>query len=209
MNFTDYIIAAASALAGYLCGGIMFCRLLPKIFCGIEISDVSSDGNPGATNVFRHCGIRLGIPCVLLDILKGMIPVFIAARITGYETIAFALIMIAPVLGHATAPFDKGPGGKCISTSFGVLLGLLPYSKVVLILAVIFILTSTVIKIKDRRIRSIVTFGAFALIAVPTLLFEKRYSIMLGCLGIAFIAAFKHFIMPDKTEHQEIQEVSV
>ena len=187
----------------------MFCRLLPKLFCGIEISDVSSDGNPGATNVFRHCGKKLGIPCVLLDILKGALPVFLCATYTGYDALLFSLIIIAPVLGHATAPFDKGPGGKCISTSFGVLLGLLPYSKIVLILAVIFILLSTVIKIKDRRLRSMITFGLFALISVPVLIYEQRFSIMIGCIGISAIASFKHYIMPEKAEEEILQEITV
>lgn len=208
MSIEYCICLAAFTIAGYLAGGVMYCRLLPKLFYGVDISEVSSDGNPGAANVFIHCGKGLGIICVILDLAKGFLPVFIAVNTLGYDEVLFALVMAAPVLGHATAPFDGWRGGKCISTSFGVLLGLVPHSEIVLILAALYILLSTILKIPKRRIRSIVTFSLFAAISSAVLFVQKKYGIMLGCIAISLAVIIKHNIMPDKTCDKVSREIA-
>ena len=45
---------------GFMLGGLMFSQWLPKLLTGTDIRALSGDGNPGAFNVFRHCGAALG-----------------------------------------------------------------------------------------------------------------------------------------------------
>ena len=111
------------ALWGFLSGSILFCKRIPKQVKGIDICALSKDGNPGTANVFVHCGIPMGMLCLLLELFKGFAPTFAATMLLGSGSLFFALVLIAPPLGHAVAPFDGFKGGKCIAVIFGVLLG--------------------------------------------------------------------------------------
>ena len=66
----------------------MFCSFVPRLITGKDICGLSDDGNPGAFNVFRHCGAGVGCLCLALDVLKGL--VLLAALY-----IAFSLIRLS------------------------------------------------------------------------------------------------------------------
>lgn len=107
------------------------------------------DGNPGALNLWKAAGYRLGIVGVLLDFLKGYLVVRLAVEvggITGYGVISIAL---APILGHAFSPFLRGKGGKAIAVTFGVWSGLTQF-KVSLALAIILAVISGVMKLINK-----------------------------------------------------------
>ena len=57
----------------YLAGGMMFGALIPKVFCGLDIREISKDGNPGTANVFLHAGPFWGILVLICDLLKGFL----------------------------------------------------------------------------------------------------------------------------------------
>jgi len=164
-------------LLAFLMGAIPFGLLMAKSR-GIDIRAHGS-GNIGATNVLRVMGKNFGIPCLLLDILKGFIPVAIAVnliQITGRPVqvplalpdawvmklaagdalkaqIAHIATALAAVLGHNYSPWAGFKGGKGISTSAGVLLGLMPFA-VLLLLAVWLLLFFT------TRYVSVASIGA-------------------------------------------------
>ena len=187
--------------AGFLLGSILFCSRLPRRLCGVDIAAESADHNPGAANVFSLCGVPLGLLCLLLDMLKGALPVFLAQQKVYTPDVRFALVMTAPVLGHALGLFDHRKGGKCIATSFGVLIGILPISPVGFVLAALYILFSTVCKIEPDRDRSIVTFTLFALLGGCLSLYRGQPSIALGCVLISAIAALRHL-----QDHTQIEK---
>lgn len=173
---------------GFLLGSIMFCEFIPKKLSHKDIYKISVDNNPGAFNVFKHCGKKIGIPCLFLDMLKGFIPVFLASIVMDTENILFSFVMVAPVLGHAIGLFNRFHGGKCIATSFGVLLGLIPVTWIpVVTLAVFYILFSTVIKIKNASIRSVVVYALFAAVMCTVLGILRMPSCSIGC---GFISLF-------------------
>ena len=179
-------------LASFLSGSLMFSQWLPRLFCRKDITQISNDANPGATNVFIHCGPVMGMICLSLDLLKGFVPVYLCYHLLNPDRLWFALVMAAPVLGHALAPLAHFRGGKCIATSFGVLLALFPMTHIVLLLAGIYIVFSTMLKIHPNSSRSIVTFGLFGTISLLLLLHSGRYSIAGGCLLISAIVIYKH-----------------
>ena len=74
---------------GYLSGSVLYSYLIPKYFCHVDVRTVNEDQNPGAFNAFSVAGLRIGLLCVLCDIGKGFLPVFLAAF---YLT--FSLILI-------------------------------------------------------------------------------------------------------------------
>lgn len=178
--------------AGYLSGSIMYASLLPKIIKHVDVQELSEDGNPGTANAFIHAGIPVGILVIICELLKGALPIWFAARVINISNLLFALVMAAPVLGHAFPLFWKGKkGGKAIAVSFGVLLGLYPNLTPALTLAVLYIVFSLLIIIKPHFFRSVVTFSIFTGLC----LFDKKLppSIMLGCLLLSGTVILKHF----------------
>jgi acyl phosphate:glycerol-3-phosphate acyltransferase len=82
------------------------------------------DANPGATNVFRGGGKAAGIVALLLDFLKGALPVGLAHFHLGLTGWALVAVTLAPVLGHAFSPFLRFQGGKAVAVTGGIWCGL-------------------------------------------------------------------------------------
>jgi acyl phosphate:glycerol-3-phosphate acyltransferase len=194
-KFLYWIIIAC----GYLLGSVMFSKEIPLLLGYGDITEKSNDMNPGASNVFKNCGIPCGIACLFCDMLKGFLPVFIANFLFGIDSVRFALVMLAPVLGHAFPIMNHLKGGKCIATSFGVLIGCFPSSYIGFLLAGLYIFFSVFIKINPHRMRSIVTFLLFALFAPLILHYFHQPYVALGCILISAVAILKHtkIFVPD------------
>ena len=143
----------------YLAGGIMFGALIPKVFCGLDIREISSDGNPGTANVFLHAGPFWGTLVLVCDLLKGFLPVHLAAGNLGTQELGFALIMAGPVLGHACPLFGgRAKGGKGIAVTFGVLAGLYPFLHSLELLSFWYLLFSLVVIVNPHSLRTGVTY---------------------------------------------------
>ncbi len=179
-------------VGGFLLGSCMFSQLLPRIFLRVDTSAVSDDHNPGCTNVFIHCGPIMGLTCLTLDLMKGFLPVYLSLQILDSSSLWFSLVLAAPVLGHAIAPMNHYHGGKCIATTFGVLLGLFPATHIVLLLASIYIVFSTVLKINPNQLRSIAAFGLFGVFSLMILIQRYQYSVALGCILVSLIVIWRH-----------------
>lgn len=176
---------------GFLLGGVMFSRLIPLIIKKRDVSDVSDDGNPGSVNVFANFGVPLGIVCCLLDILKGFLPVFVAIKRLPIETFLFALVMLAPVAGHAVGVFNGFRGGKCIATAFGVAIATLFISPVGFILAGTYIVTAIVFA-KNHVVASIVAFSVFLVAALVVSIVIGQPFTGIGFAMISATAIVKH-----------------
>lgn len=119
-----------AALGGYLSGSLPFGYLAGRLK-GIDIRQHGS-GNIGATNVIRVLGKGIGIPVFILDLLKGWLPVWLAAAWLGtVEGVAGTTLLsagkvltgLAAVLGHMFTFWLGFKGGKGVATTAGVLLG--------------------------------------------------------------------------------------
>lgn len=197
---------AAFIGGGFCLGGIMFSQIIPGIFLKKDIRMSSPDRNPGAANVFTLCGIPLGLLCLFLDMLKGFLPVFAASKVLDIQHMLFAAILTSPVLGHAIAPFNHFHGGKCIAAAFGVMLALLPVTPIVLVLAGLYIFFSVIVKIKSKRLRSIVTFGLFGSISAFIFVMTGRYPLAVGCASVSLIAIAKHTKYFSFVPQEELKE---
>lgn len=113
-------------LIGFISGAIPFSALLARRFAQQDIRLVG-DGNPGAANAWRAGGWRVGVLALVLDFLKGALPVGLARFLVGVDGWALVLVGLAPVVGHAFSPFLRGRGGKALATTFGIWCGLTLY----------------------------------------------------------------------------------
>ena len=176
---------------GYLSGSVLYSYLIPKYFCHVDVRTVNEDQNPGAFNAFSVAGPRIGLLCVLCDIGKGFLPVFLAAHSSAVSmgSWIFALILLAPVAGHAWPFLQPAKGGKAISVSFGVLLGLLPDLRPALLLAAFYLTFSLILIIQPHNLRSIVSFSGFAVAAQISRFLP---SVRLGSLLVSLVVCFRH-----------------
>jgi glycerol-3-phosphate acyltransferase PlsY len=109
------------ALLGYLSGSLMFSVWLTRLRGG-DVRTVG-DGNPGAFNAFDAGGPLVGSASLLLDFLKGALPVAAALSLGGTEGWWVTPVILAPVLGHVFPVFERFRGGKALSVTFGVWAG--------------------------------------------------------------------------------------
>ncbi len=179
------------SLLGFILGSIHFAYLVPVLIKKVDIREIPSDHNPGVANAFMYGGFFCGLISLILELAKGFVPVFIAQYFLDIHSLLFVTVLVAPVLGHAFPFFQKEKGGKAITASFGVLLGLFPEFRPAVYLALFFIFFSLVVVVSPHSFRSVVTFGMFALCVFFTV---KILSVQIGSFVIAAIVIYRHFI---------------
>src|SRR5687767_8941182 len=139
LYFFIYIVVA------YLIGSVPTAIWYGRIFHKTDIRQHGS-GNAGATNMMRTFGKKAGIIVLIIDILKGVLGVYLAPLVClillGNDIIANDVDVFHPVswmyyaplawglaagLGHIYPIYEKFKGGKAVATLFGVILALNPY----------------------------------------------------------------------------------
>lgn len=118
-------------LAGYLIGSLPTAVLVSRMAAGIDIRQ-HGDNNPGATNIFRIMGEKWGIVVLAIDMLKGVMAVFIPVlfHLNDSAFYSFTLLQLAvgfaAIMGHLFPCWTKFKGGKGIATLMGVVIALKP-----------------------------------------------------------------------------------
>ena len=178
-------------ILGFALGSTLFAYWTPKIIRHIDIRELPADHNPGVANAFMYGGFFCGLLSLILELAKGFVPVFLGQRFLDTHSLLFIPVLIAPVFGHAFPFFRKEKGGKAITASFGVLLGLFPEMRPAVYLAFFFIFFSLIVVVSPHSFRSVVTFGLFALCVLFTV---KVPSIQIGSFLIAAVVIYRAFI---------------
>ena len=195
MTGNEALLTFALIAGGFLLGGVMFSRTLPKLLMGRDVCALRADKNPGAANVFAVCGVPMGLLCLALDMFKAYLPVSLAARYLDTQSVWFALAIAAPVLGHAVGVFNGFHGGKCISSAFGAMLAL-ALTNVSLtglfLLAGLYIFFSVIVKIRPHRLRSMLVFALYGVSAAVFYSFHGERMLALGCGIIAMTGVLRH-----------------
>ncbi|GHC80904.1 glycerol-3-phosphate acyltransferase [Pseudorhodoferax aquiterrae] len=114
-----------ATLAAYLLGSLSFAVIVSRV---MGLSDPRSYGskNPGATNVLRSGSKVAALVTLLLDALKGWLPVALVVwygERFGLQEGTVALVGLAAFLGHLYPVFFRFQGGKGVATALGVLFG--------------------------------------------------------------------------------------
>jgi glycerol-3-phosphate acyltransferase PlsY len=173
----------AAVLGGYLAGSIPTGYWLVRLVRGIDIRRVGSR-SIGATNVWRVLGWKYGVPTIVLDVLKGLVPALVASLLV--DDLAGALAGGAAMLGHARPLFLKFErGGKAVATTGGVLLGLAP---VVALLALgVWVLTFLV-----ARYVSVASMTGAVSVPVFAFVLDESWPVKILALGGAAAVIFLH-----------------
>jgi acyl phosphate:glycerol-3-phosphate acyltransferase len=187
-------LALALVAAAYFIGAIPFGFLTAKIVRGIDIRQHGS-GNIGATNVGRVLGGRWGILVLLLDLLKGLLPVLLVrwqlhdtTNVTHWEVAA----AVAAIVGHMFPCWLGFRGGKGVATALGVVLCLAPVAS--LTAAAVFAVTFALFWIVS--LASIVAALSFAVMELvllsPAPFSAEHWSLGLFSVLIPALIVLRH-----------------
>ena len=116
---TEYVFLI---LFGYFVGNISWSRIIAKSK-NVDITKQGS-GNPGATNMLRTFGAKIGFLVLLLDAIKGLVPALVGRllfKFTGLnQDIGLFVAGLSAIIGHMFPIIYKFKGGKSVSTTIGV-----------------------------------------------------------------------------------------
>ncbi len=112
-------IALGMIIFAYLCGSISSAILICRL-AGLPDPRQHGSGNPGATNVLRIGGRSTAAIVLMCDVLKGMIPVWLAYQLY-VPPFYLGITAIAACLGHIYPVFFQFKGGKGVATAFGAI----------------------------------------------------------------------------------------
>lgn len=119
-----FALPIAVLIAAYLIGSLSSAIILCRV-AGLPDPRSQGSGNPGATNVLRFGGKKLAATVLIIDVVKGVLPVVIA-RLLGFDEIWLAATAFAAFLGHLYPLFFGFKGGKGVATALGGFLALSP-----------------------------------------------------------------------------------
>lgn len=175
-------MAFGFVVGAYLLGSIPFGLVLARLR-GVDIRTVGS-GNIGATNVARNLGKRLGVVVLLLDALKGALPMAVAIAIGLGDRageMSLAATGAAAISGHCFPVWLKFRGGKGVATAFGVFLTASPMAALAGFLAFVLLYAR-------YRVASIGSLGAAVVIPSVIALFSMpRWQLSLALFGAAVV----------------------
>jgi glycerol-3-phosphate acyltransferase PlsY len=115
-----YIVLVLAYLMGSLSSAVVLCKM-----AGLPDPRTQGSGNPGATNVLRFGGKKLAAMVLVIDILKGVLPVVIGCLL-GLNQTWLAATALAAFIGHLYPVFFGFQGGKGVATALGGFLALSP-----------------------------------------------------------------------------------
>jgi glycerol-3-phosphate acyltransferase PlsY len=116
----SYIVLVLAYLMGSLSSAVVLCKM-----AGLPDPRTQGSGNPGATNVLRFGGKKLAAMVLVIDILKGVLPVVIGCLL-GLNQTWLAATALAAFIGHLYPVFFGFQGGKGVATALGGFLALSP-----------------------------------------------------------------------------------
>src|SRR5258705_13875358 len=115
----ETVYPAAATLAAYLIGSLSFAVIVSRLM-GLADPRSYGSGNPGATNVLRSGNRKAAILTLILDALKGWLPVFLVRQFGepfGLGDGSVALVGIAAFLGHLWPVYFRFPARKGVAAA--------------------------------------------------------------------------------------------
>ena len=120
-----YLYASVAVMLAYLLGSLSFAVIVSRCM-GLKDPRSYGSNNPGATNVLRSGNKLAAVATLLLDGLKGWLPVVLVkwfGHDYGLDEGTVAAVGLAAFIGHLYPVFFQFKGGKGVATAAGVLFG--------------------------------------------------------------------------------------
>ncbi len=174
---------AALVILGYLLGSCPWGLWIVKLVRGEDIRRVGS-GNIGATNVWRNYGRWLGMPVVILDLLKGFVPALLGAVLVS--PLCGIVAGVAAMAGHWRPLFLKfAKGGKIVATGGGVFFGVAVWVSVAALIVWLVVFGVT-------RYASLASLMAALSLPVSAFVFGYSPSVIVLSFGVMAAVIYLH-----------------
>ncbi|MGC4189899.1 MAG: glycerol-3-phosphate 1-O-acyltransferase PlsY [Thermomicrobiales bacterium] len=157
----DTVWDIALVIAAYALGAVPWGVVLGRIFAHTDIRQYGSK-SIGATNALRVLGRKFSIAVLILDLLKGVLPVVIG-RMAGLPDWSIGLAALVAVVGHCWSPYIGFTGGKGMATGGGAGVALFPWLLLLVPVIVVVVLVTRYVSLG-----SIVTVALASIAAVVT-----------------------------------------
>lgn len=156
---------------------------LPRLLRGVDVRTLGS-GNPGASNVWRTLGFKMGLAVAFLDIAKGAAAAGLGLWLGG--DLVGVLAGVAAMVGHWRPLFLRFErGGKTVATTGGVALAvaLFPALAAAGVWILVFLLT---------RFASLASIVAAVSLPLFALLFDASWPVLAFTAGAALAILVLH-----------------
>ncbi len=190
------ILSIVGLILAYLLGAVPFGYIVAKYWGKIDIRKEGS-GNIGATNALRTMGKKAGLSVLILDLLKGVIAAAVLGKLfyqsnTNINQITYIYILgLMVICGHIWPIFLLFRGGKGVSTTVGVLIGLMFYDvKFGLILLIAFSIWLLVVYIS--KCVSLGSLSAAVFLPVGLIIFIRSVPALIFGIMTASIVIYSH-----------------
>jgi glycerol-3-phosphate acyltransferase PlsY len=187
--------AVLIGLAAYLIGSIPFGYLTARSVAGTDLRQHGS-GNIGATNVARVLGAKWGVLVLLLDCLKGLLPVWLLPRLlTAPDDVVVHVRVacgVAAILGHMYPCWLGFRGGKGVATALGVVIILAHWAT--LVAGGVFAVSFVAFRIVSlSSMLAAVSFGVYQLVVMwPDLSLPSTWSEAAFSLAVPMLIVYRH-----------------
>ena len=163
---------AITAVAGYVLGSIQWGVIISRMTRGVDVRDYGS-GATGTTNVIRTSGAKAGVAVMLLDIAKGVVPVYVGQGLGAAFGIdakddwawASAAGAFGAVVGHCYPIFYGFRGGKAVASGFGAALAMNPLAALAMVPVAAVIVGATRIMSVMSILMPPIVAGVFVVLA--------------------------------------------
>ena len=184
----DLVYSYTAFFVAYLIGSLSFAVIVSKL---MGLNDPRSYGskNPGATNVLRSGNKKAAALTLLLDALKGYLPVLLVGRFSfelGFEDTTIAFVGVAAFLGHLFPVYFRFQGGKGVATAAGVLLAFEP-------LLGLGVLLTWIVVAAALRYASLASVVAAVVAPFAMLMFFDRPIVALAVSVMSLLLVWRHW----------------
>jgi len=171
--------------AAFLLGSVP-CSFLIGRSRGVDLRARGS-GNIGATNLTRSCGRGAGAAGLLLDAVKGALPVA-AAALVGAPAIVRAAAALAAVAGHVFSPWLRFRGGKGVATGLGAVGALAPLPAAAALAVFLLVFAWTRIVSASSMAAAVALVPAVLVLGRPG---AKPFAAV-SCVAVALLILVRH-----------------
>lgn len=165
-------------IGAYFWGGIPSAYILGKLIKKIDIREYGS-GNVGASNITINFNIWMGLSIGTFDtIVKSTIPIVLANLFDQSLWVQMS-IGIAAIAGHNWSPYLKFTGGRGISTTIGVMIGLVMWKEIISGIILLGIIGSLILK-------QTALFTLITAISLPVITYYTNVNVELTYISVSF-----------------------
>ena len=181
------LTAVGLVIFAYLFGSLSPSVFLGRLIKGLDVRKLGS-GNAGTTNAFRVLGVRLGVAVLILDMLKGVIPVVLARVLLKGEhgaALITVLVALVAIAGHNYSLFLGGKGGKGVATGAGAAAAMMP-------IPMAFVIGLFVVLLVTVRIVSIASISATIVFPVTAVVTHQPIPYLVVCCLMSAVVLWAH-----------------